>query len=174
MSDIRIIGIGNVLAGDDAIGISVAQQLKADNLKGIDILEMSQGGVGLLDLMDGAETVILIDAVKSGKPPGTIFCLESPDGMDQISNLARFSLTSSTHAFGLNKVLALGQTLERLPPTLILYGIELDQVDLGKPPSQKIIQAGERVQALIAHRLRGGAHDEPHQEQWQKHLTERP
>jgi len=174
MSPIRIIGIGNLLAGDDAIGIHVAQQLKSDNLKGIDILEVSQGGVGLLDLMDGAETVILIDAIKSGKPPGTIHCLESPGGMDQISNLASFSLTPSTHAIGLHEVLVLGQTLGRLPPTLMLYGIELDQVALGKPPSQKIIQAGERVQALITHRLRKGDHDEPQQEQRKKHLTKRP
>ena len=153
MKSLRIIGIGNPFAGDDAVGIHVAQRLKTHNFGGVEIFAVSQVGVELLDLMDGAETVILIDAVKSGKDSGTIHCLESSCGMDQLVHLAHSSNTSSTHAFGLGQVLALGQTLGRLPPKLILYGIELGQTTLGRPLSQKVDQAAEQVGFLIANRM---------------------
>ncbi|MFB3060727.1 MAG: hypothetical protein ACE10C_05080 [Candidatus Binatia bacterium] len=66
---LRPIRIGNPFAGDDAGRIHVVQRLKAHNLEGMDIFEVSHIGVDLLDLMDGAEIVMLIDALKKWERP---------------------------------------------------------------------------------------------------------
>lgn len=153
IKDIRIIGIGNPFAGDDAIGLHVVRLLQTDHLQGVDISEVHHVGVELLDRFEGSDMVILIDAVQSGETPGTIHCVEYPPDMDEVSQLAAFSQSSSTHAFGLCEVLALAETLGQLPPHVILFGIELDQTKMGEPPSPKVIEAGEQVRHLIHQRL---------------------
>ena len=77
---ILIAGIGNIFFGDDAFGVEVARRLAARKLPGS--VRVSDFGIRSFDLayalQDGYETVILVDAVKRGEAPGTVYIIQ-PD-----------------------------------------------------------------------------------------------
>ena len=68
----RIIGIGHLDRGDDALGRVAAGRLKDSLPLGTEVLETDGEAGKLLDLFQGAETVIVIDACVSGAKPGTV------------------------------------------------------------------------------------------------------
>ena len=77
---ILIAGIGNIFFGDDAFGVEVARKLAARKLPGS--VRVADFGIRSFDLayalQDGYETVILVDAVKRGEAPGTVYIIQ-PD-----------------------------------------------------------------------------------------------
>ncbi len=80
-------------------------------------------------LMEGASHVILIDAMRSGAVPGTVRRLQDEEIEMEAALL-------SSHGFGVAESLALGRTLGMLPARLVLYGVEvcnLDQCDTLAP-----------------------------------------
>lgn len=79
-ADILVAGIGNLFLGDDGFGVEVANRLSARRWPpGVEIAEFGIRGVHLaFQLLDGYRTLILVDAVPMGEPPGTLAVLE-PD-----------------------------------------------------------------------------------------------
>ena len=79
MSDIStkllIVGVGNVLQGDDGFGVELAHRLMArsdlpDNIK---LMETGIGGMSLIqELMYGYDALLILDAYKNGSEPGKI------------------------------------------------------------------------------------------------------
>lgn len=135
-----IIGCGNTDGGDDAAGVLVARRL---NQLDVDAIEHSGDGLALLDLWTGDDEVIVIDAISSVEPAGSVCVWESgeiPSGQ---------LFLSSTHQFGLNQALELGGILGRLPPRLTIYGISAGQFEPGAPPSDAVLAAIERVARQI-------------------------
>lgn len=146
---LRIIAIGNPLAGDDGVGISVAHKLMNLHLSGVDIMPVGLAPLDVLDSLAGAETAVLIDAVRSGKDAGTILRFEIPEDLPQLTTLAWAPARHSTHKFGLAEALSLGNELGVLPSHITVYGIELGQVHMGASLSPKVQQAMETVVAQI-------------------------
>ena len=90
LKKIAILGLGNPLLTDDAVGLKVAERLQAflrDNpVPGLDILTSTRAGFELIDLLSGYEYAIIVDAFLSDKPePGKIRYLT----MQNISGNAR-------------------------------------------------------------------------------------
>lgn len=154
MSIVRIIGIGNRTAGDDAVGVFAARHARIAAGPGVDVIEAGMAGLAILDLMEGADQVFLIDAVRSGQPEGTILRMEIPRDLDRMKLLAWSAATCSTHAFGLADALTMGSALGLLPARLIVYGIELSHLTMGAPLSDRARQAarlvGERIRDELA------------------------
>ena len=77
---ILIAGIGNIFLGDDAFGVEVVQRLARRPLpEEVRVVDFGIRGLDLTyALLDGYETVILVDAAPRGGPPGTLYVLE-PD-----------------------------------------------------------------------------------------------
>src|SRR2546425_12435722 len=75
---ILVAGVGNIFLGDDAFGVEVAQRLLRRELP--DEVRVVDFGIRGLDLtyalLDGYETVILVDATSRGGPPGTLYVIE--------------------------------------------------------------------------------------------------
>ncbi|HYA63299.1 MAG TPA: hydrogenase maturation protease, partial [Candidatus Sulfotelmatobacter sp.] len=67
-----VIGVGNPFRSDDRVGRVVVQRLRKDVPPDIPLLEETGDGAELFDAFTGADCVILVDAVQSGSPPGTI------------------------------------------------------------------------------------------------------
>ena len=68
-----VLGIGNVLMGDEGVGVHVVRHLETSEFP--DSVELLDGGTGsflLLDPMQRARKVILIDATLDENPPGTV------------------------------------------------------------------------------------------------------
>lgn len=114
-----IIGVGNEFRGDDAAGIVAARCLRSSSLRGTDIVEHGGEGTSLLELMRRYDEVVLIDAVNSGSPAGTIHGIDG-----RTERLPRSFRHASSHAVGVAEAIELGLTLNMLPPTLVILGIE--------------------------------------------------
>lgn len=115
-----VIGCGNPLASDDAVGLHVARQLK--NCKtptGVEVIEAGCPGLNLLDIWEETEKVIIVDAVKSGAPPGTVHCFDS-------SRLPpRKVMPVSSHGINVIDAIELGRKLGRIPASVVIVGVEI-------------------------------------------------
>jgi len=122
MTAVRILGIGSPF-GADTLGMMAAAKLRASGLSNdypagmvsIDICD--RPGVGLLDELRGIDLAILIDAARFGAHTGQIRRFGDQDIEDAVT-------VTSSHNLGVAEALALGRSLNTLPP-VILYGIEI-------------------------------------------------
>ncbi len=138
-----VIGIGNHDRGDDAVGLAVAERIRAAAPLGVEIIMLDGDQLGLLDAWANAAEVYVIDAVCSGSPPGTVFRFDAARPLP-----ARFS-HRGTHTFSLADVVELARALGTLPPHLTGYGIEGHRFDMGDPLSPETSKAVE----IVAERL---------------------
>ena len=121
---IHIIGVGSPF-GDDRLGWVVAQALRRSSVvKAVEsgrivISILDRPGTLLLAHWQGADIVIVIDAVRSGAMPGTCFRFDA--GMSAVSGLP-----ASSHGFGVAAALALARALGDLPSRLLVRGVEID------------------------------------------------
>jgi len=68
-----VLGIGNVLMGDEGVGVHVVRHLEKEDVPvGVELLDGGTGSFLLLDPMQLARKVILIDATLDANPPGTV------------------------------------------------------------------------------------------------------
>ena len=145
--DPLIIGIGTDTGGDDAAGLLVARRLRE---LGVEALDYSGEVLGLIDLWEGARSVILIDAMRSGRAPGAIAVLDARE-----APLGREDFAVSTHGLGLVDALALAAELGRLPERVLIYGIEGRNFAPGKEVSAEVLAAAEEVARQLAGRHPG-------------------
>jgi hydrogenase maturation protease len=92
--------------------------------------------------------VIVVDAVASGAPAGTVHRLD-PVGDPLPAEFAR----GSTHAFGLAETIELARTLDRLPPRITVYGIEGTDFRAGDELSAPVRAAVDAVRLELRERL---------------------
>jgi hydrogenase maturation protease len=128
-----MIGCGTALRGDDEAGLLVARQLK---LWGLDAWEHNRDSLDLIESWQPGESIILIDAMYSGAPPGTIMVLEGWQA-EATADAWRYS----THTIGISQALELARLMGRLPARLILYGIEGRRFEIGSRPSPEVTEA---------------------------------
>jgi hydrogenase maturation protease len=120
-----VLGLGNPLVSDDSVGLRVAAELKS-RLAGrpeIEIDEDCRGGLRLMERLVGYDRAVVIDAICTGAPPGTIHRLAPDDLPTQRS--------ASAHDVNLPTALALGrQAGLRLPEDrhIRLVGIEAEDI----------------------------------------------
>lgn len=148
----RIIGIGNEFAGDDAVGLLVTRRLRSLLGGAADVIEAGPAGLDLLDLFDRSRPAVLIDAVVSGAPPGTIH------RVDLATEPVPRTTPCSTHAFSMAEVLELARVMERVPASLVLYGIEIDRTAPGMGLSPAVERAVEEAARRIVGDVGGGPH----------------
>jgi hydrogenase maturation protein HypF len=118
---IRIIGIGSPF-GDDAAGLAVARMLAKSPPPNCEVIAADRPGTALVDLLDGANAAILIDAVRSGAPPGTVHEFT----FDELGGCAERFVSS--HDLGVAATIQLAQKLGRAPSVGRVIGIEIAPV----------------------------------------------
>ena len=114
-----VIGVGNPLRGDDAAGVSVAERLGPRVPDGVEVVSCNEEPSRLMEAWEGAESVVLVDTVSSGAPPGTLHRFDA--GEEAVP--AR-TFRSSTHAIGISDTIELARALGRLPRRVRVFGIE--------------------------------------------------
>lgn len=136
-----VIGVGNELRGDDAVGLVVIQLLK-DAPATLHVCEGEP--IALLDTWEGHEHVVVVDGMRSGAAPGTTRVLEARD-----EALPPELSQSSTHLLGVAEAVELARALDRLPDRLTVYAIEIGDVEPGAGLSAPVAEAAARVAAEI-------------------------
>ena len=135
-----IIGLGNEYRRDDAVGLVVARRVREAAPESARVLEESGEGASLMESWQDADAVILIDAVHSGAKPGTLHRLDA-----HAQPIAKKFFRFSTHAFGVAEAIELARALGRLPPRLIVYGVEGKRFEAGVGLSPEVAAAAQAV-----------------------------
>jgi hydrogenase maturation protease len=122
---VKIIGCGNILAGDDGLGVYAVRELMKMKLpKEVEVIEAGVPGLALLDLLENTDAVIILDALKTGRKKGEIRKIE-------IKELPKNSEHKiSAHQLNLIDTLRLGLkvTPEKMPNRLVILGIEVGEI----------------------------------------------
>jgi len=143
-----ILGLGNDDRGDDAAGLLAVRELRA---LGVDAHEFLADGATLLLRWEKTDHVVLIDAVTTGRLPGTVSVWHGPP-----RNL-RLPRSASSHGFGLAEALELASALDRLPQSLTIYGIEATNFAPGQAASHEVLAAARQVACTISATVRAAS-----------------
>ena len=143
-----VIGVGNAFKSDDGVGIAVARALTRRAPPRVLVMEATGEGTALMDAWKGYESVILIDAARSGSAPGTVFRL---DPHEQVIPPRFFHYAN--HVFCVAEAVEMARTLASLPPRFALYAIEGEDFSHGTQLTPKVRDAAERVTALVLEEL---------------------
>ena len=137
---LRVIGVGNDLRGDDAAGPETVRRLRARAVPGLEALACAADPQALLEAWAGAARVVVVDAMASGAPAGTVARFDAVAGPLPIE---RFR--GSTHGLGVAEAVELARALGRLPASLAVIGIEGARWDHGAPLGPEADEAVDRV-----------------------------
>lgn len=133
-----IAGVGNVLLGDEGIGVHAVRFLLRDELPpGVDAVDAGTALAELLAELPRYRTLILVDAVRGGGVPGTVYRMEvgSPE------ELGGPHRPLSLHEFGVAEALAQARALGVLPPRVVLLGMEPERIAPGMELSETAARA---------------------------------
>jgi hydrogenase maturation protease len=133
---VLLIGIGNAYRHDDDAGLLVAGRLKELALSSYEVHEQVGEGTALMELWKDADRVVVVDAVQSGAPAGTIHRFDA-----NLHPLPAPIFRDSTHAFGLVEAVELSRALNQLPGNLVIYGIEGQNFEAGTGLSPAVLAA---------------------------------
>lgn len=116
---ILIMGVGNLLMGDEGIGIHVIKKMEKARLpQNAELLDGGTGGFHLLSYLQNYPVIIIIDATMDNKPAGTISVIEPKFASD-------FPKSLSAHDIGLKDLVESTVLLGELPKIyLITISIE--------------------------------------------------
>lgn len=140
------IGAGNEFRHDDAAGLHVARRLLAARLPDLRIVQASGEGAALMRLWSGFQGVIVVDAARSGAPAGSIHRFEA----HKKALPTRF-FSYSTHAFSIAEAIEMARVLRKLPPYLLVFGIEGADFSMGPGLSPAVEHAVDQVVYEILH-----------------------
>ena len=130
-----VLGVGNPILTDDGIGIKIAQRLKEENAK-LKVIETSEAGIALLDLIAGYDKLIIIDSIQTEKgKPGDLYKLEPGD-------LKPSKDFSSSHGIDVATAFELGKGLGyRMPKFVSIYAVEIkDNTTFGEKCTEEVEQ----------------------------------
>jgi hydrogenase maturation protease len=151
---VAVIGIGNVLMGDDAAGPCMVKMVEAQCLlpERVTLLDGGTAGLALPGLMEEYGAVIVVDTVHTGAAPGTV---HRYDREALLSTPGSRALTP--HDPGLRDALLLSELTGNNLPDLVLIGVVPEQTAAGVGLSPAVRDAMDTlVHAVVAELARLG------------------
>jgi hydrogenase maturation protease len=136
--DTLILGVGNPLLGDDAVGVLAVQQLqkRADLPPHVTVVDGGTDGLGLVPLIESYRRVILVDAAQMGLSPGAIHRFTW-----QEAHFVGHEPGLSLHQHDLTDTLVLAEALHCLPQEVVIYGVQPHTIDWDHPLSTAVERA---------------------------------
>ena len=134
---IAVVGIGNNLLKDDGAGIHTLERVEEGNTDDdVDCFDGGTVGLALLDRLSDLGGLVALDAMKLGKPPGTITVLLGEDMDSHLRNQR-----GSVHEVGLSDLMDALRLRNDLPARRALIGIEPGDMDWGTEPTAAVARA---------------------------------
>jgi hydrogenase maturation protease len=135
-----VLGLGNVLLGDEGIGVRVVERLVDDQADGrlpagARLVDGGTLGLSLLPLLDDAEAVVMVDAVDLGLAPGSVVVLRDEE------LVARMGGAISVHQLGVGDLLAVARLRGTMPARASLVGVQPERMEIGLELSDAVAAA---------------------------------
>ncbi len=148
---ILVLGLGNTLLSDDGVGPALLDHLSGSAKKWDGQVEFMDGGtqgLALLGHLSGRKALIIVDAMKTGAPPGTVHRMT----LAELRNVNP-GHASSAHEGNAGELLAAAQLLDELPARLFVVGVEPKKVATGlglsTPVKRALSEASKEVNELL-------------------------
>ena len=118
---VLILGIGNILWGDEGFGVRAAEAFHAayETPHGVEVMDGGTQGLYLVQYVEAAEDLLVFDAIDYGLPPGTLHVVHGDD-VPKFTGAKKMSL----HQTGFQEVLSAADLLGRSPRRLALVGCQ--------------------------------------------------
>jgi hydrogenase maturation protease len=152
---ILVAGVGNIFLGDDGFGVEVARRLGAEAWPdGIDVADFGIRGVHLAyQLLEGYDTLILIDAAARGEPPGTIFVLEPDFAHEETIERTESGFLLDAHGMDPEMVLGILKDLGGKVGRVVIVGCEpaeiVERMGLSETAARAVDEACRVVRRLV-------------------------
>jgi hydrogenase maturation protease len=149
-----VIGLGSPLMGDDGLGLLALETLRRSAGFEPEPLFVDGGtwGMNLLPVIERADRLLLVDAIRAGARPGEVVVIERealPRGL---------GIKLSPHQIDLQEVLALAELRGCLPRESVAIGLEPERVELGVGVSSAVARGLDALLERITARLRAWGH----------------
>ena len=134
---VAVLGVGNLIMGDEGAGVHCVQRLLADQAlpAGVAAIDGGTSTHELLEDLEDLDLLVIVDAVATGGPPGSLCRLEG----DAIPSA--FSNKLSPHQHGINDLLATLRLVDRAPARVVLHGVTPARIALGMELSPQVLAA---------------------------------
>jgi hydrogenase maturation protease len=123
---VLVLGIGNLVMSDDGVGVKVAHQLQREYrfTENVEIMDGGTLGLDLLPKLEGIDHLIVVDAVETGREPGTCVRLTGEELPIALETKV------SPHQMGLKDLLSVAQLLGHSPGEMVLIGVQPGSIEM--------------------------------------------
>lgn len=123
---ILILGIGNSLMNDDAVGVTAIEQLKERYAfpTGVTVVDGGTLGLDLLPMLEGVKKLLIIDAIDMGAAPGALFRIQG----EEVPRA--FASKLSVHQMGVQDLLAVAELQGHVPEELVVWGVQPGSIEM--------------------------------------------
>jgi len=151
---VAVVGLGNLLMGDDGVGVEVIRRLEGERLgAGVKLID---GGTAVHETVhetEGYATVVIIDAVHGGGEPGTVYRMTLEETR---SRARKDALPVSLHQLSALSGLALGEIAGWRPEKVVIIGVEPKDVGLRLGLSPDIEQRMPAIMDVVRREIEPG------------------
>ena len=136
-----MLGLGNVLLRDEGAGVRALERLEARYglPPEVQILDGGTMGLDLLPYVEQVSALMILDAVQTGQPPGSLVRLEGNELP------AALALKLSVHQVGFQELLAASLFRGTMPERIVLWGIEPAAIEWGLDLSPSVASALDKL-----------------------------
>lgn len=140
-----VLGLGNSLLGDDGAGVHVVERLRQEGglPPGVELLDGGTLNFTLLDRIESASVLVVVDASDLGQPPGTVSVFADSEMDEFLGSPAQ----RSVHDLNLGDLMRMCVLRDALPERRFLVGIQPERIDWNDAPCEAV---GAGVEAACA------------------------
>jgi hydrogenase maturation protease len=123
---IAVLGLGNLMRTDDAVGMLTIQQLRADPRfpRSVSLIEGGTLGLDLLYPLEGITHLLALDAIDAGAKPGTLLRYSGEE-------IADLPVSKSVHLLGFSDLIGAMRLVESAPSEIVVLGVQPEETGWG-------------------------------------------
>jgi len=146
-----VLGLGNLVMSDDSAGVRVVQRLMGLHRfpDGVTLMDGGTLGLDLLPYLEGVDRLLVIDAVETGRPAGTIVRLAG----DEIP--LALATKVSPHQMGLKDLLTVADLQGHAPREMVLWGVQPGSIEMAMELSPDVAAAIGPLEERVLRELAG-------------------
>jgi hydrogenase maturation protease len=139
-----VMAVGNILRMDDGFADAVLNRLaELDLPEDVELFDAGTSAIDLMEVFNGREKMIVIDAVRGGQEPGTLYRFSPQEVEDGALPM------NSLHQVGLLETLKLGELVDCKPKETVVIGCQPEVTGLGIGLSDAVKAQIERASELV-------------------------